>query len=395
MMKTMKRVRDPIHDYIQLSQAELALVNTSQFQRLRGIRQLGLAYLVYPGANHTRFEHSLGTCHLARELARASDLEPDQVILAGLSGLLHDLGHGPYSHLSEVVEGLPTHEEVTLEKLRTGPLSETLRAQDLDHSALISILEGRHFLSPLITSELDADRMDYLARDAYYCGVTIGADLGRLVATLKLRDDRLQVSQNGLPAVEALLVARHIMYPVVYFHPTARAGELLVARAVAQALEQGALTPDVFFDLDEGQLLALLEAQEGQPARAIADLRARRLPKAVVELDRKVLSSERLEELVDRSVRTTLERELAEAADLEPEQLWVDLPPPQDVSNTFRLCVRQGDSSTCRSLEQASTLAHSLFAAQFDHWRLRVYASRDIRSRWEDLARLARRRLVA
>ena len=395
MMKTMKRVRDPIHNYIQLSQAELALVNTPQFQRLRGVRQLGLAYLVYPGANHTRFEHSLGTCHLARELARASDLGPDEVVLAGLSGLLHDLGHGPYSHLSEVVEGLPPHEQVTLMKLKEGPLAETLTAQELDPTELTRILEGRHTLSPLITSELDADRMDYLARDAYYCGVTIGADLGRLVATLKLRDDGLQVSRNGLPAVEALLVARHIMYPVVYFHPTARAGELLVGRAVAETLERGVLSSHDFFEMDEGQLLALLEAQEGLPARAVADLRARRLPKAVLELDRQVLSRERLEELAHPGARTVLERELALAAELEPHQLWVDLPPPQDASNTFRLCVLEGGSTTCRSLEQASTLAHSLFAAQFDHWRLRVYAHREVRSQWEDLARLARRRLVA
>ena len=395
MMKTMKRVRDPIHDYIQLSQAELALVNTPQFQRLRGIRQLGLAYLVYPGANHTRFEHSLGTCHLARELARASGLGSEEVTLAGISGLLHDLGHGPYSHMSEVVDGLPTHEQVTLRKLKEGPLAETLREEGLDHAALLKILEGRHPLSPLITSELDADRMDYLARDAYYCGVTIGADLGRLVATLKLNNERLEVSQNGLAAVEALLVARHIMYPVVYFHPTARAGELLVARAVASALEQGALDRDGFFDLDEGQLLALLDSQEGLPAKAVADLRARRLPKAVVELDRKALSSELLEELIGRGAQTTLERELSEAAGIEAHQIWVDLPPPQDVSNTFKLCVLEGESTSCRSLEQASTLAHSLFSAQFDHWRLRVYASREVRSRWDDLARLTRGRLVA
>ncbi len=391
----MKRVRDPIHDYIQLSKAELALVNTPFFQRLRGVRQLGLAHLVYPGANHTRFEHSLGTCHLARELARASQLPEEQVILAGLAGLLHDVGHGPFSHMSEVIDELPDHEAMTLGKLEQGPLADILAEQEVDHAGLLSILKGEHPLSPLISSELDADRMDYLARDAYYCGVSTGADLGRLVATLKLAEGRLQVSQNGLAAVEALLVARHIMYPVVYFHPTARAGELLLGRAVAQAIQKGALTPERFFELDEGQLLACLENCDGRPARAVADMRTRNLPKAILELSRKSMSRSLPAELAEPGAQAAIESELADAAGLESHNVWLDVPPPRDPTDTFRLCVLERGSTACHSLEQASTLAQSLFAAQFDHWRLRIYARRDDREDWEALARAAHRRLAA
>ncbi|HLE95862.1 MAG TPA: HD domain-containing protein, partial [Candidatus Thermoplasmatota archaeon] len=224
----MKRVRDPIHDYIPLDAAALAIVDRPEFQRLRRIRQLGTAALVYPGANHARFEHSLGAQHVARLACEAIGLKADDALEVRLAALLHDVGHGPFSHLTDNVMrdlGGFSHAEVSAERART-TFSDALAAHGADPKRVAELVRGRGALGELVASDLDVDRMDYIVRDAHYTGVDVGVDLGRLVHEMRLTPKGVALSLGALQAAEMLLVTRYMMYTTVYLHPTCRVGEV-------------------------------------------------------------------------------------------------------------------------------------------------------------------------
>ncbi|HDZ35598.1 MAG TPA: HD domain-containing protein, partial [Thermococcus sp.] len=204
----MKLIHDPIHGHIELDDFALRLVDTPEFQRLRRITQLGLAYLAYPSARHTRFEHSLGTFYLAKRIARYNPEIEDGAVYAAL---LHDLGHYPFSH---TLEGLyPRHEENTRRILKEGEIRDVIEER-------YSLKEFLGFLKhPIVSGDIDADRMDYLVRDAYYTGVAYGlVDLDRLVRNLRYDGERLVIGQKGVMAAQSLLLARSMMYPTVYQH---------------------------------------------------------------------------------------------------------------------------------------------------------------------------------
>ncbi|MDO9096669.1 MAG: HD domain-containing protein, partial [Candidatus Methanoperedens sp.] len=170
----MKVIRDPIHDYIELDELALALIDTPQVQRLRRIRQLGFSNLVYPGANHTRFEHSLGVYHLAGCLVKQIDENKREELLA--AAMLHDIGHGPFSHATEELIERYTrkrHDDAE-ELLRKGAISDVLRDFSLSPSSIAAHIKGETYIGQIINSEIDVDRMDYLVRDAHYTGVAFG-----------------------------------------------------------------------------------------------------------------------------------------------------------------------------------------------------------------------------
>ncbi len=277
----MHRVRDPIHGFIDLSPVEAALVDTRAMQRLRRVKQLGLTHLVYPGAEHSRFVHSLGACHVAgllgSALARAG--WTGDIHLVRVCALLHDLGHPPFSHAGE--RGVP-HEAMTLALVREGEIAEVLRAHGVDPAAVVAILDGTgdRVSGALVSGQLDADRMDYLLRDARMCGVRYGEyDLPRLVESVApAPDGGLAVRGAGLHAVEGLLLARYSMFQQVYFHRTRRVLDLLLE----EVLPDWPTDPDAFLAWDDGRALELLRDDPRPAARAIWD---RRIPACVAELE--------------------------------------------------------------------------------------------------------------
>lgn len=234
-----KVMRDPIHEYIHIEyQVIWDAINSKEFQRMRRIHQMGTSYLVYHTAEHSRFSHCLGVYEITRRMCHevsdiANYINEEEKIEVMLAALLHDLGHGPFSHFFEMVTN-ESHESMTkriiledsdihdrLEKAQIG-LSEKV-ASILDHSHL------KPLLSQMISSQLDADRMDYLLRDATFSGTTYGHfDLERILRTLRVQDGRLVVKNSGLHSVEDYIMARYHMYHQVYFHPTSRAVEGLI-----------------------------------------------------------------------------------------------------------------------------------------------------------------------
>jgi len=235
-----KEFSDPLYGFVRVNVKELSLIDSLIFQRLRHIRQLGLAYLVFPSAQHSRFEHALGVLHLTDrlylKLSRDKDKRVHQILR--LAGLLHDLGHPPFSHTTEVL--LPekeTHEDLTkriiLETEIYGKLRKVFGFTHEDVEILLRITLGKpksgeeEFLTQIITGQFGSDRMDYLRRDAFFCGVSYGLfDYERLLATAEVFHENgrrhLVVHVSGLRALENFLIGRYFMYLQVYFHKVVR-----------------------------------------------------------------------------------------------------------------------------------------------------------------------------
>jgi uncharacterized protein len=247
-----KIVNDPVWGFIDLNSGLLFdLIEHPYFQRLRRIRQLGLTSHVYPGANHTRFEHSIGAMYLVRtalNVLKDKGVEISEEEAEGVSAavLLHDLGHGPFSHALEesIVKGI-SHEELSL--LFMQELNEEFDGR-LDLAIRIFLDQyPRHFLHLLVSSQLDMDRLDFLKRDSFYCGVSEGVvSSDRIIKMLDVRNDQLVVEAKGIYSVEKFLIARRLMYWQVYLHKTVVSAECLLVNLLRRAsdlIREGQFVP--------------------------------------------------------------------------------------------------------------------------------------------------------
>ena len=246
MAKTRKIINDPVFGFLSIPDGVLfQILQHPYLQRLNRIRQLGLSFFVYPGAMHSRFLHSLGAMHLMREAIsslreKGVEITDNEATASMAAILLHDVGHGPFSHVMEhtLVEGI-THEEISLmmmEKMR-----DELAEQDRELLNLaIAIFKDeypKHFLHQLISSQLDVDRLDYLCRDSFFCGVTEGSVASaRILKMMNVTaDGHLVVEAKGIYSVEKFLVARRLMYWQVYLHHTSVAAEQLLIKILERA----------------------------------------------------------------------------------------------------------------------------------------------------------------
>ena len=290
-------IRDPLHNNIRLDPLARDLIETPAFQRLRYVRQLGLAFLVYPGATHSRFEHALGTYHLARRslalMGEANNLAgvgDDEQAIVTAAALLHDLGHYPFSHALEEIGAL-NHEEVARTIIGGGQIGEIL-TRALGETApgrIIDLVRGvsRSPLQRLISGSIDLDKLDYLRRDALMCGVSYGdIDVDRLMNSLVVVNDpdsgglTVAIAEKGLSALESLLFAKYQMYRNVYWHHAIRSATAMYKRLVADALDAGALDADRLASFTDEGLLHVLEESK---LPMLGALRGRRLYKRAFE----------------------------------------------------------------------------------------------------------------
>jgi HD superfamily phosphohydrolase len=335
-----KVVRDLLWQNIQLEPAALRAVDTPPFQRLRYVRQLGHAFLVYPGATHTRFEHALGAYQLARralgglrERGQLDGLGDADTLLIRLAALLHDIGHYPFSHALEE-SGFPSHEALGAAYLERGPLAEALAGGGIARPAetLGALIRGtsEHPLAGLISGSTDLDKIDYLRRDALMCGVPYGeVDVDRLLACLVVVEldgrRRIGVLEKGLSALESLLFAKYQMYRNVYWHHAVRSPTAMFKRLVSAAVARGAMDAATIGELTDDALMHELE-REDRPGMGAAPPQ-RRLYKRALELLPSELGApvpswvreggERLEAVEDA---------LARRAGLGPAELLIDFP---------------------------------------------------------------------
>jgi len=298
----MEILRDPLWNNIRLDPLALALLETPVVQRLRYVRQLGLAFLVYPGATHSRFEHALGAWHLAgvalrlleeRGALEGIDARSQQIVRA--AALLHDVGHYPFSHALEEI-GVTHHEQVAHPLITSGPVATVLRSAlgDSAPDEVFALITGRSTdaLQGLISGSLDLDKIEYLKRDATMCGVPYGEiDVDRLLNSLVIvqtpeRATRMVgVHEKGLSALESLLFAKYQMYRNVYWHHAVRSATAMYKRLVAVALDSGHVASEnVAHFTDEGLLVHLDVPTLPAEARVMLNgLRFRRLHKRAYE----------------------------------------------------------------------------------------------------------------
>ena len=366
--ESMRRVRDSIHDYIDLDDLESSLVDTEPYQRLRWIKQLGSANLVYPGANHTRLEHSIGVSHLVKQMASQSDVPKDEIPLVSIAGLLHDLGHSPYSHLADELPFGKDHVEVTQDIINSSQISDILSDQGLDINEVCNLIKGDHKYGSLISGDIDGDRLDYLMRDSHYTGVKTGVDTGRLVTKMSIADNELVIGESGLPVVETFLTSRSIMFPTVYFHPFSRGAELMLARATSAAIDNDVFTYDSFVSFTDHKFLSELNLAGGLPQKLVNDFEKRNITKRVVSI-----TKDKTEEMgISKSDVEDLELSIAQKLDIDSSQIFMDLPPLKVVP-AMKVKILKEDG-TLDYASNMSTITKSLYEAQFDHWRCRIYA---------------------
>lgn len=247
-----KIINDPVYGFINIpSELIFDLISHRFFQRLRYIKQLGMTHLVYPGALHTRFHHALGAMHLmclAIEILRSKghEITKDEEEGATIAILLHDIGHGPFSHALEysLVKGI-RHEDISI------LIMERLNVEfEGKLSTAIAIFKGEYekkFLHQLISSQLDLDRMDYLNRDSFFTGVSEGViSFDRIIKMFNIADDQLVIEEKGIYSIEKFLIARRLMYWQVYLHKTVIAGEMLLVKILKRAKELAVKGEELF-----------------------------------------------------------------------------------------------------------------------------------------------------
>ncbi len=253
-MNKLKIINDPVYGFVNIpGELIFDIIQHPYFQRLRHISQMGLSYLVYPGAHHTRFHHAIGAMHLMQTALnvlkfKEIDISPEEEQAALIAILLHDIGHGPFSHALEysIIDNI-SHEEISLNLMQK--INEDFNGQ-LDLA--IEIFQGRYpkkFLSELISSQIDVDRLDYLRRDSFYSGVIEGqVNSERLIKMLNVVDNQLVIDEKGIYSVEKFIISRRLMYWQVYFHKTSLMLEKILEKILIRVKDLNLKNQPVFLD---------------------------------------------------------------------------------------------------------------------------------------------------
>ncbi|MGC8651897.1 MAG: HD domain-containing protein [Candidatus Micrarchaeia archaeon] len=275
-------IRDPIYGNVEFDDTALKIIEDSNMQRLRYIHQIGFAFLVYPGATHTRFEHSIGTMQATREMESAIwDSSTEDFIYMGL---LHDIGHGPFSHQSEPLlqKYLKTdHEGMGRKVITQSSIRDTIAASNASLKRVLGYFNGK--TNNIVSAALGSDRVDYLLRDSYYTGVAYGAiDFQRIKSKVTMYRGMVALHSEGVSAAEALLVARYFMFENVYGHHTQVIAGAMFAKAAENAIQSGDMDPREFARMNDYEAMSAL-ARIDESAELIKRIQERHLFKRVYD----------------------------------------------------------------------------------------------------------------
>jgi len=326
---TVKLIKDPVHGYISLGEDEVGVLDTYPVQRLRRIIQLPFVHLVYPGARHTRFDHSLGCMYLAGEFSERLGFDEHRRKILRLAGLLHDLGHTPYSHLLEPLleEAGTTHEEMTIKIMEDDrELREAVKRCGVSVDEVIDVLRGEGAESAIISGPMDADKLDFLMRDSYFTGASYGLlDAKRIIWRSKVIDDRLALSLKAIGAVEEMALARYQSFMNIYFHHAVRAAQTIFLRAVRmlEELDFSSMNVQEYLSYDDYVLWCMMKRDE-RTRWAVERIERRDLPKVAYEFKFGERGFPR--ELRRREGIEEAERELASLARVPEDHVWIDTP---------------------------------------------------------------------
>ena len=341
-------IRDPVWKHIYVSGPLLRILALEQFQKLDRIRQLGPAYLVYPGATHTRRSHSLGVFHIARRMITTL-VRKNQVVDMTLEGvksflcaaLLHDIGHYPFAHSLKDLE-VEAHEALAARQILSDFAAAIRTHLGIEPEAVAAIIdhgtsyhggENVAFYWKLLSGVLDPDKLDYLNRDAFFCGVPYGIqDVDFILEEVYPHmENGVAISHKGITALENILFSKYLMYKTVYWHKTVRIATAMIKKAIGMALAEGAVRKQDLYGLDDEEFFARFSARINPGSRLIEDTRNRVLHKQVLKLPFKDgnAAHRRLEDI---TARLALEKEIAAEAGrvlgktVAPDCIVVDIP---------------------------------------------------------------------
>ena len=362
---------DPIHDFVRVYDNELKIIDTPIFQRLRRIRQLSGAHLIYPGAQHTRFEHSLGVMHIAsmagQVLAEKGVVSSDDIQNLRLASLLHDIGHGPFSHLFEEIfeeKRKISHEDLGRDIILKTEIGDIISKNGFDKKLITKLAFGDsklQFMNEIISGVLSADIMDYLLRDGYFTGAEHAKiDHHRLTHSLDVYKNKLALDKSSLVNFETMMISRYQMFKAVYFHKTVRAGEVMLLEAMDLAegeLGLSSMNLDEYLQLSDDVILAkLLNLPEHnsklKASKKIAtDYLNRNLFKSVFEttLTGKAITKKRMQELRE---------EVSKKSKIDINEIFVDssntpsipLSPSKKESKSIILLENDGNKTTAKEI---------------------------------------------
>jgi len=368
MSEGSKVIYDPVHGSIRVEEPFLSILDRHEMQRLRAIKQLGLGNIVFPGANHSRFEHSLGTYHLAGRMASSVGLSKEDSVTVRMAGLLHDVCHTPFSHTTEeifenvtgedhmraakkLIRGdIPSYQQRDKDLFSGKPtIAEILESSGISSDEVCSLIinpesvdnkldtftqgkrvshfSSRDFIHQIIHGPIDADQIDYLIRDAHYTGVIHGkVDIDRLIDTMRVYNDRIVIEKGGTAAAEGLMVARSLMYSSVYFHRTVR----IVKMMLLKSIEASSIDVKGIYLWNDSELMGNLISEGGTASKIARSVQNRLLYKKVTTVFSEDVSEELLEHLsqfTEYKKRKQLEGEIADRAGIDICDVVVDIPP--------------------------------------------------------------------
>lgn len=427
-----KVIQDPVHGAISVDGVFLDILDRPEMQRLRRVRQLGLGNLVFPGANHTRFEHCLGTYHLAGRMADAIGLDGDDSAAVRMAGLLHDVCHPPFSHAMEalmerdsgmghmdmaralVFGDVPyVREEDSDVYGGIGTMAEVLEAAGISPEEVCGLISSpestgaevldrfwdrheyfpsRDYAHQIIHGPVDADQMDYLMRDSLHTGVCHGRiDCDHLVKTMSVVNDRIVLSRGGITAAEGLMVSRSLMYTSVYYHETTR----IAQRMIVKAAEESGMDMGTIHLMGDAELESMLESAGGRVSLEVRRVRARRLDKKAMAVYGEELDDGLTETLLGFAgadgVRR-LESEIADAAGVDRMDVCCEVTSKANLQGKMSIGKTDvsiaDESGRVRSLARYSPIARSLQSRDPYGWAVLIACPPEKR---EAVARASRR----
>ncbi len=369
MKKNYLDIIDPIHDFIRVYEHELSIIDNPIFQRLRRIRQLTGAHLTYPAAQHTRFEHSLGVMHIASLAGHALNekkiIKLDDIKILRLAGLLHDIGHGPFSHLFEemIQEKKISHEDFGKEIILKSEIGDILSKNGFDKKLISRIAFGDskfQYMNEIVSGILSADMMDYLLRDGYFTGAEHAKiDHKRITQSLDIHQKKLALERSALYSFESMMYSRYQMFKAVYFHKTVRAAEVMLLEALRLSDDEFGYTS---FNLneyvkltDEYVLSNIISSTSSKLKRArqfALDYQNRKLLKCVFE--RILTSKTNLQKTRTDELRTSISKK----SKIDENEIFVDssvtpsipLAPSKNESKSIILITNENGKSLAKEI---------------------------------------------
>ena len=336
-------IKDPVHGYVYVTKIEKDVVDSFPMQRLHRLRQLAGAEYVYPGANHTRFEHSIGTMYLAQQLVRNPNisqyLSTEETAMIRLAALVHDVGHGPFSHVFEyLLEKYldKNHEEMTLWIIRKSELSDIIRGGGYNAEAIAKLAvgslrqKGRTYMDQIIQSAIDVDKLDFVLRDTYHTGAKYGnVDVSRLIQMLDVLNENLAVNIGALSALESFILARIESFRSIYFHRVSRAAQIMLATAMEKAKDALGLvdykTPEEYLSLNDYTVWTMLKLCE-ESRNIMENLERRKLLKCSYDKTFHLRDKTISKLFSTEEIRNEMRDQIAQKARVDPQTVVIDVP---------------------------------------------------------------------